>query len=42
MREYGIILCKWQFAELSAEFMDVQGVGFISPDFRHPERVVHK
>lgn len=21
-----MILCKWQFAEISAEFMDVQGV----------------
>lgn len=24
MKEYSMILCKWQFAEGSAEFMDVQ------------------
>lgn len=23
-----MILCKWQFSEVSAEFMDVQGEGF--------------
>lgn len=34
-----MILCKWQFAEISAEFMDVQGVGFISSDFRHPNEM---
>lgn len=26
MKEDSMILCKWQFAEISAEFMDVQGV----------------
>jgi len=23
MKEYSMILCKWQFAEINAEFMDV-------------------
>lgn len=36
------ILCKWQFAEVSAEFMDVQGVGFIPSDFRYPQWDVYE